>query len=213
MAVGSASEGLESSIARRVLVLTLSLSLLATSSACGNEGKNSKGTVASGLASPTIPASEDLLDEGVAAQKAGDTTKARRAYREVLRKDPKNKLALFNLGLIEQNEGRPAGAEAFYEQSLKSDPNYVPALFNLAIVQESTEKNEQAAELYRRIIAIDSDNASAHLNLGFLLSRKLGNVPEGEAELRKAVELDPRLASRVPPEVLEASPAAPPPQP
>jgi tetratricopeptide (TPR) repeat protein len=196
-------------IPRLVLVSALLPALVAASASCGNGAEQTKATPTASLAPPTLPAADDLLNEAVAAQKAGDIRKAQELYQEVIKKDPRNKFVFFNLAVIEQTEGRPAAAQTFYEHSLRIDPNYVPALFNLAILREAGGQNEQAEELYRSIIAIDPENASAHLNLGFLLSRKLGNPSEGDAELRKAVELDRRLASRVPPEILSTSPPPP----
>jgi Flp pilus assembly protein TadD len=68
----------------------------------------------------------------------------------------------------------------------------------LAILRVGAGANQEAVELYRRVIAAAPENAGAHLNLGFAL-RSMGRDEEAEAELRRAVELDPRLASRIPP--------------
>jgi Tfp pilus assembly protein PilF len=145
--------------------------------------------------------SSAALQEGLQAQRAGNLEEAGKRYGEALKADPKNKYAHYNLGTIAQRANRNAEAKRRYELALASDPNFVPALFNLAIAHERIGENEQAARLYRRILSLDANHANAHLNLGFLLIAKLGNQPEGLSELRKATELNPTLASRVPPEI------------
>ncbi|HEX2054002.1 MAG TPA: tetratricopeptide repeat protein, partial [Actinomycetota bacterium] len=151
---------------------------------------------------------QDKVEQGVAAQKAGRTDEAERLYRDVLGSDPGNKLANFNLGVAAQREGRLEEAESLYRKSLETDPDFLPALFNLAILEETVGRNEDAEGTYRRIIEKYPDSGPAHLNLGFLLVQKLNRPDEGRAEFARAVELDPALAARIPPEM---RPAVPPP--
>ena len=47
------------------------------------------------------PTAASLLDEGIAAQVAGDTVLATAKFTEVIKMDPTSKLAHYNLGLIE----------------------------------------------------------------------------------------------------------------
>ena len=146
-----------------------------------------------------------LLNTGLKAHATGDTTEASKIYKEVLKKDPENKFALYNLGLIDQQAGKIESAEKYYRRALRTDPDFGSALFNLAILRTGSAPQE-ALELYKHAIALDPANASAHLNLGFLLI-SLGNTDEGNAELQKAVELDPTLAARVAPPQPSPSPS------
>jgi hypothetical protein len=50
------------------------------------------------------------------------------------------------------------------------------------------------------------DSGPAHLNYGFLLAQKMNQVEEAKAEFRRAVELQPALAPRIPAEWRPASP-------
>lgn len=136
------------------------------------------------------------LDEALAAHAEGRISEATKAYREVLDKEPDNKYAHYNLGLIDQQAGRAKQAEKEYRAALAIDANFTSALFNLAILRAPADATE-AERLYRTVIGLEPGNASAHLNLGFLLLSK-DQQGAGEAELDKAVELDPSLASRVP---------------
>jgi tetratricopeptide (TPR) repeat protein len=72
---------------------------------------------------------------------------------------------------------------------------------------------QEAEKLYRQATAVQPDYAIAHLNLGFLL-RSEGRNTEGNAELLKATQLDPKLASRIPAGLnLNPPPPAPSPSP
>jgi tetratricopeptide (TPR) repeat protein len=178
--------------AGRFLLLALALTFVL--SGCGND--KSEGQKAA-----------DPLKAGLSAQRAGRVAEAERDYRDVLAKDPNNKYAYYNLGLIAQQAGQSQDAEEDYRVVLRLDPDYEPALFNLAILRTSPDVNE-AISLYRHAIAVSPGYAAAHLNLGFAL-KQTGKSSEGDAELAKAVSLDPSLASRMP----QAQPAQPVPTP
>ena len=124
----------------------------------------------------------EALAAGIAAQQAGDLATASAKYREVLNHDPRNQYAYYNLGLIDQTNGAYASADANY---------------NLAIVKSAEGDNDAAIALYRQVIGQNKKNAAAHLNLGFALI-DAGQKTQGNAELAKAIAIDPSLASRVP---------------
>jgi tetratricopeptide (TPR) repeat protein len=140
---------------------------------------------------------EDRLQQGFAALALGRTEDAEKAYSEVLEADPENTLAHYNLGVLADGIGDGDKAESYYTNALSSDPEFIPALFNLAIRREEVGSPLEAEELYKKIIDLDSGMAKAHLNLGFLLLRKLDREEEGKSEILKAIELDSTLASRV----------------
>lgn len=161
-----------------VLVLILSL----TAAGCAEKSDAEQASAA--------------LGRGLKLHQQGQLLEASKAYREVLVHDPNNKWAFYNLGLIDQQSGRTSSAEANYRQALELDANFTAALFNLAIVLTKT-KPEEAVTLYGRLIQVNPDDAVAHLNLGFLLL-DLGKTEEGNRELDKAVQLDPKLKARLP---------------
>ena len=141
-----------------------------------------------------------LLQAGLAAQAAGRNAEAADDYRKILQMNPNNPWAYYNLGLIDQQAGRADSAERNYRAALRISPGFPSALFNLAILRTGPAPKE-AEDLYRRAIAVTPNNAWAHLNLGFLLINE-GIKAEGQAELQKALKLDPTLAPRVPPVLL-----------
>ena len=174
-----------------VAQLFAALLLLAT------RGEGGAGSLTAGGAT-----TEDRLKQGFAALALGKTEVAEKAYTEVLAADPENTLAHYNLGVLADRRGDGDQAESYYNKALSSDPDFIPALFNLAIRREAVGAPGEAEALYRKIIVLDPGMAKAHLNLGFLLIRKLDREEEGKSEILKAIELDSTLASRVPSEEL-----------
>jgi tetratricopeptide (TPR) repeat protein len=145
---------------------------------------------------------DDALNKALQAHTAGKLDDATTAYFETLMKDPKNKFAFYNLGVIAQAQNRAAAAEAYYRLAIEQDPRMGSALFNLAILRAIAGANQESADLYRRVIAIDSNYAAAHFNLGLVL-RLLGQNAEAQLELMKAQQLDAKLVAPSP----SASPA------
>lgn len=164
-------------------VLALAVAALLATSACGGGSPQKQAT--------------DLIGKGLQAQSTGNLDEAGRDYRDAIKKDPSNKIAYYDLAVVDQTKGRLTLAETEYRQALRLDPNFVPALFNLAIVRTAAGSKNEAVDLYRRAIAAQPSYAAAHLNLGFLL-RDIGEVTAGNAELAKAVQIDPSLRSRIP---------------
>ncbi len=140
-----------------------------------------------------------LLATAFQDQVAGHSEQATAAYLEVLKEDPGNRTAKYNLGVIDQAANRNTEAEEHYRDVLASDPAFVPALFNLAILRTAAGASAEAVGLYQRILTTEPGSAPAHLNLGILLVQS-GDREGGTSHLRRAVALDPALAWRVPAE-------------
>jgi tetratricopeptide (TPR) repeat protein len=151
---------------------------------------------------PPATNADDALSRALQAHTAGKLDEATSAYFETLVKDPKNKFAFYNLGVIAHGQNRPAAAESYYRLAIEQDARMGSALFNLAILRANAGANQEAADLYRRVIAIDPNYAAAHFNLGLVL-RLLGQNAEAQVELAKAQQLDAKLVAPTP----SASPA------
>jgi tetratricopeptide (TPR) repeat protein len=160
------------------------------------------GSACAGGAKSDAELAADALNRGLQAHAAGKVNEATVAYFETLAKDPKNKFAFYNLGVIAQGQSRPVAAESYYRLAIEQDPQMGSALFNLAIIRGQAGANQEAADLYRRVIAIDPNYAAAHFNLGLIL-RALGQNAEAQQELATAQRLDAKLVAPSP----SASPA------
>jgi len=135
----------------------------------------------------------ELLARGLQEQVDGRTAEAEGDFRAALAKDPSNKYAFYNLGLIAQNQNNNQKAENSYRAAISIDPAYWPAMFNLAILRVAAHDETEALRLYREVIKVNPGYASAHLNLGYLL-KSLGRTKEGDAELVIARDLAPALS-------------------
>jgi Tfp pilus assembly protein PilF len=156
--------------------------ILAVALSCGGSGPSAQAS---------DPAS-NALARGIAAQNANKLDEATKDYFEALSNDPKNKFAYYNLGQIAKNQNRLQIAEGYYRSALEIDPNYGPALFGLGFVRQAFNSIQEAVDLYTKDIAIEPTNAAAHYNLGILL-RIQGKTAQGDAEIARAIQLDPKL--------------------
>jgi tetratricopeptide (TPR) repeat protein len=156
--------------------------ILALAAACGGSNAPSKSFDPVG----------DALARGIAAHNANKLDEATKDYFEVLFNDPKNKFAFYNLGQIARTQNKLAIAEGYYRSALEADPTYGPALFGLGVVRQAFNSVQEAVDLYTKDIAIEPTNAAAHYNLGILL-RIQGKTAQGDAEIARAIQLDPTL--------------------
>jgi tetratricopeptide (TPR) repeat protein len=134
----------------------------------------------------------DALAAGVAAHQADNLAEATKQYQLCLTHDPRQKVCLYDLGLIAQTQGQADVAENYYRVSLTADPDYSPSLFNLALIRAAAGDTAGAIALYQHVIAVDVSNAKAHLNLGVLL-KKTGDTAGGDSEIAAGLQLDPTL--------------------
>jgi tetratricopeptide (TPR) repeat protein len=173
------------------------------------------GIVAAGCSSPAaVPPSgsgsvatgspNQLLNAGVAALNSGKTTTARADFEAILTTDPSNKygdnkIADYDLGVIDQTQGNTSGAITNYQAAIKIDPNYTGAEYNLAIA-ETASNPTGAIALYRQVIASSPTDVNAIYNLGLLLYES-GQKTEGDTYLNQAIQMAPSLAKKLPPGV------------
>ncbi|WP_329532604.1 tetratricopeptide repeat protein [Streptomyces sp. NBC_01450] len=143
-----------------------------------------------------------LFQSALLQEKYQDPEGAARTYQRVLRLDPRNKLAWYNLGVIAQRNDRTAEAREAYDKALKIDPKYASALYNEAILLKSSD-TDRAVTLLKRAIAATPRAATAHLQLGWILAKKHRD-DDAEAEFRRAVAADPSLYSQVPEQFRDA---------
>ena len=161
--------------------------------ACGSSSK--PGASGCATTSADAKAVAALVQKGLQAAVAGNTTDAEKHFKEVLCSDQNNKYAHYNLGLIFQQRNENSDAEAEYNKVLAVDANYGPALYNLAILRTAANDAPGAIDLYRREIAANPKDANAHFNLGLLL-RDAGKTTEANAEIKAAVNLDSALQAK-----------------
>src|SRR5271165_1555519 len=116
-------------------------------------------TNTSGGSAPTSVGA--LLTSGLRAQASGDLSRADADYLSVVKAEPQNTLAWYNLGVIAQQRHDDDVAVADYGHAVAANARYVPALYNLAILKTASDP-KLAARLYQRSITIEPNDANAY---------------------------------------------------
>ena len=132
---------------------------------------------------------DELFEQAQGAEEAKDFAAAGRLYRNVMRLDPADPTAAFNLGNLLRGLGQPAEAESAYRIATKADPGFAEAWYNLADLLEEKGQDERAIACLTRAIDADPDYADALFNLG-LLYQRADNLEAGALCWRRYLALD-----------------------
>jgi tetratricopeptide (TPR) repeat protein len=133
---------------------------------------------------------EDLFEAAALAEAGGDTGEAARLYDLCARMDPKDAIALFNLGNIRLAQGAYDQAGLAFRQALARDAQFVEARYNLAQALEAAGKPEAAAVELGAVLALDPAYPDAVFNLAQLRMRA-GDMSEAKALYERYLGFDP----------------------
>ncbi len=136
------------------------------------------------------------LSQALQLQQHGHLDQAKAIYLKLLRTDPRNYFAQYDLGVIAQAQGDTTEALTRYEAAVSINPNFPAALYNEATIYGKTQPL-RAQGLYRQVIKLQPTFATAYLNLGFLLL-DAGHVQGAVHNFAEAVNQKPDLLSRLP---------------
>lgn len=102
--------------------------------------------------------SSDVWDKmGIANQMLSNLRDAVRCYKESLRLNPANMLALNNLATVYELQSEYGKAEAMYRRAMELDPTSAKIAMNLGNVLMVEDKYSQGSELYKRALILDSE--------------------------------------------------------
>ena len=118
----------------------------------------------------TIPI--DLFEQAQSAEEAADIAEAERLYRILMKSDPTDASAPFNLGNMLRAYGRNIEAEAALRAATRADPTFAEAWYNLGDLLDEQGRSEAAIECLRTALRVAPDYADATFNLALLLQRK-----------------------------------------
>jgi tetratricopeptide (TPR) repeat protein len=131
-----------------------------------------------------------LFQNALAAEEeGGDAATAERLYRRVLRSEPADADALFNLGNLLRSAGRAVEAEAIYRDAVKADSRFPAAWYNLADLYDEQGRDAEAVAALECAIKANPDYADAVFNLALLLQR-LERHAEAAALWKRYLKLD-----------------------
>jgi tetratricopeptide (TPR) repeat protein len=118
----------------------------------------------------TIP--EDLFEQAQSAEEAGEIAEAERLYRILMKCDPTDASAPFNLGNMLRAAARNLEAEAALRPATRVDPAFADAWYNLGNLLDDLGRSEAAIECLRTALRVAPDYADAMFNLALLLQRQ-----------------------------------------
>ncbi len=133
-----------------------------------------------------------LLAKAISSHQQGKHEEAEVSYRAVLKKQPKNFIALHHLGVLACGQNELDKAHDFISQALALDGDFSEAHNNLGNVLRAQGKTEEAAASYARAVQINPSNTSALSNLALTLIDQ-SKISEAIAALEKALTIDPRF--------------------
>jgi tetratricopeptide (TPR) repeat protein len=132
---------------------------------------------------------DDLFEQAQSAEEVGDIAEAERLYRILMKSDPTDASAPFNLGNMLRANGRNVEAEAALQDATRVDPAFAEAWYNLSDLLDEQGRSEAAIECLRKALRVAPDYADAMFNLALLLQRK-NQYPEAAAHWRRYLASD-----------------------
>ena len=112
-----------------------------------------------------------LFEEAQAAEEAGDVESAQRLYRKVMRTDPRDPAAAFNLGNLLRSTGRKVEAEAAYREGLAVAPHHEELKLGLVNAYYQQQKNSAALVIIEDLLQKPDTPAAAFVWHAKLLIR------------------------------------------
>jgi tetratricopeptide (TPR) repeat protein len=135
------------------------------------------------------PNADDLFAEAQSAEQVGDFAEAERLYRTLMKSDPTEASAPFNLGNMLRANARNVGAEAAFLTATRVAPTFAQAWYNLSDLLDQPGRSEAAIECLRKALRVAPDYADALFNLALLLQRR-NRYPEAADYWRRYLATD-----------------------
>jgi tetratricopeptide (TPR) repeat protein len=114
---------------------------------------------------------DDLFEQAQSAEEDGDIAEAERLYRILMKSDPTDASAPFNLGNLLRASARNVEAEAALRAATRVDPLFADAWYNLSDLLDEQGRSEAAIECLRTVLRVAPDYADAMFNLALLFQR------------------------------------------
>lgn len=129
----------------------------------------------------------DLNIDGV-YEKASESLGTARAL------NPRNPIAVLNLGVLEGKRGNYDSARAFTEEAIRLRPNFTDAFYYLSQIDIVTGNVDGAILTTRSIISLEPNNPVRYYQLGILEAAQK-NIPNAILAFEEAVRLDTNYAN------------------
>jgi arylsulfatase A-like enzyme/Flp pilus assembly protein TadD len=130
---------------------------------------------------------------GRASAHAGDLPAALTAYRDAVKRWPRDADLYHGLATVARDAGRRDEAINAEKAALTIDPADAAAHNGLGLLAVDAGKFSDASALFERATALDPTNASYWVNLGNA-QRELANITAADGAYRRALDLNPQSA-------------------
>ncbi|MGA8594981.1 MAG: tetratricopeptide repeat protein [Bryobacteraceae bacterium] len=135
----------------------------------------------------------DLQTQGIQALDRRDYQQAEQVFSQLLKNDPKDYSASFNLALAEAGLKKDAEAIANFKRTLELKPGLYQAELNLGMLYLRSNRPADAASLLADVVRQKPDLAQPYVFLGEALQAQ-SKWPEAAAEFQEAAKRNPKDA-------------------
>lgn len=139
--------------------------------------------------SQPVDSPDALFEMAQAAEDNGDVEKAARLYHRVVKLDPSDAAAAFNLGNLLMRLGKKVDAERAFKSAIKADKRFPEVWYNLASLYDEQDRIHDAIDALHRALTIDPDYADAVFNMALILQR-LNRLVDAASYWRRYIALD-----------------------
>ena len=143
-----------------------------------------------GCVNPAQERARFYNEDGVRLFAKGDYADARDSFKAARDVRTEDAGLLYNLGECYDRMGDAAKAERYYQQCLRLEPNHPACRHALAVLLVRTGRRPEAETMVATWLASQPKLAAAYAEDGWLL-HQAGDLPQAQARLQQAIDLDP----------------------
>jgi Flp pilus assembly protein TadD len=147
--------------------------------------------VVAGCATDRDQRLRDYSSDGLQLFQQGQFQGARESFQAALELKPDDPDLLYDIGECYERQGANDKAEKYYVECLGKAPDHVPCRFALASVQARTGRLADATRMTQSWLADHPKQADPYALDGYLW-HQAGDLPNAQARLQQALELEPQ---------------------
>jgi predicted O-linked N-acetylglucosamine transferase (SPINDLY family) len=138
--------------------------------------------------------SDNIFKRAMALLHGGKIDEAERAFRGLLKEQPRHVGALNLLSIVLVQQGKFAKAEPFIKRALDENPSSDATLYNYGIILKALDRPAEALERFSEALAINPAVAETWNSRGTVFN-ELGRYEEAIADFDKALSIEPNLSA------------------
>lgn len=133
---------------------------------------------------------DESLQSAVQHHTSGRFPEAETIYKQVLKADPNQPVALHLLGVLAHQFGHSDAAVELISKALTINPEYVEAHNNIGLALQALGRLDEAIESFCKAVVLKPDYSEAFGNLGVSLQSQ-GKFDQAIDNYRKAIDINP----------------------